>query len=344
MRANYSNAKKPVTKHKEKGQRKRKKQQFNTAQTPSRSPHRKLRPTVAMRNASMATALLPKAMEPPGLSPTESSPLSKPRGTKQKLLETRMEAVGAARPPLPEPIMAPQPRRGGRHFVSPRTRLPTRPSRALPPSAPSPPPPAPNPRQRPPLTAMTERPGRRPSATISQGSTSPRLRGHSDRARPRPPSLRVPGCGAGGSAGERGALWAGLCVRVRGGLAVAATRWACAGSRQIETQERLRGRGQGSRGSPRARECHRWGDWGNPVGTGVSPVRGSGGPESTGVSLWGDRGILRVRECHRWAFSLAEIHTAHLVLNTLFILVKFLAQPYFLAQCPHTVIKLTACL
>lgn len=68
--------------------------------------------------------------------------------------------------------------------------------------------PRPKTRQRPPLTAMVEGPGRRPSATSSQGSTSLGCAATAI-ARPRPPSARMPGCGAGGSAGERGALWAG---------------------------------------------------------------------------------------------------------------------------------------
>ncbi|OWK61134.1 Kinetochore-associated protein 1 [Lonchura striata] len=46
-----------------------------------------------MRNANTTTALLPKAMDPPELSPTESSPLPKPRGMKQKLLEPGIEAA-----------------------------------------------------------------------------------------------------------------------------------------------------------------------------------------------------------------------------------------------------------
>lgn len=182
-----------------------------------------------MRNASTTTALLLRSTEPPGLCLRDSSPLSKPRGRKQKLLDSGIEAAGAARPPLPEPIMAPQPKARRAPFC---VSAHTAPGSALPGSAPprslSPPLPPQNPgshRRSPPspsARAAAAAPQQRPRRAQPPSAARPQ------RTRAAPPALTA---GArmwlwvwGGARGNAGPCGAGRRLRLRGGLAAAATR------------------------------------------------------------------------------------------------------------------------
>lgn len=165
-------------------------------------------------------------------------------------------------------------------------------------------------RRRTPLTAITERPGRRfPHNNSSQAAQPPSaaatLKNRGDK--PRPPSpLQAPGCnrgaGAGGCArGSRGAFWGrtGIrrylsngAVRLWRWFGRAATRSVSQDSRQFESLRQRRGGGRGLSPAPGV-AVRRWEGGSRSLWAGVSAARWGGLSSTRFASAAGAKPVLR---------------------------------------------------